>query len=71
MWKSAKQVTPSHVTMYAQSPCARKAVVLPKHIYTYQRIREQDIGSLIHTNESLTWWFVDCQQSIASEPSIL
>ena len=25
----------------------------------------------IHTNRRRTWWFVDCQQSIASEPSIL
>ena len=25
----------------------------------------------MHTNKNREWWFVDCQQSIASEPSIL
>ena len=35
MWKSAKQLTPSHVTMHAQSLCARKAVAHRSGDVTY------------------------------------
>ena len=35
MWKSVKQVTPSHVTMHAQSLCARRLLDILQYTYIF------------------------------------